>query len=167
MDISEIMMKMIIMTGSERRSVSHFMKVHSFARTIGLCEHLDPETQYILEAAAVIHDIACPVCRAKYGSAPGHLQEAESSLLVREFFKDTDLTDAQTERIEWLVCHHHTYDPVCGIDHRILLEADYLVNADEGKHTPEKIAAMKESVFRTATGTALLESLFRKGQTYE
>ena len=33
--------------------------------------------------------------------------------------------------------HHHTYTGVDGIDYQILLEADYLVNADES-HYPGK-----------------------------
>ena len=44
-------------------------------------------SQYILEAAAVIHDIACPLCREKYGNADGKHQEAESEPLVRAFLQ--------------------------------------------------------------------------------
>ena len=34
----------------------------------------------ILEIAAIVHDIACPLCREKYGRADGYLQEQESEL---------------------------------------------------------------------------------------
>jgi len=45
--------------------------------------------------AAIVHDIACPLCRIKYGNTNGKVQEVE------------------------------------GADYQILLEADFIVNADE------------------------------------
>lgn len=40
-------------------------------------------------------------------------------------------TADEIDRICYLVGHHHTYVNVDGIDYRILLEADFLVNAYE------------------------------------
>ena len=74
MQIEEIMKKMIDLAAGNHRDINHFMKVHSFARTIGRMEGLDEETQYVLEAAAIVHDIACPLCREKYGNTAGRLQ---------------------------------------------------------------------------------------------
>ena len=56
--------------------------------------------------------------------------------------------------------HHHTYTGVDGADYQILLEADYLVNAQESGYTPEAIRSVRETVFKTAAGTALLDSLY-------
>ena len=64
-----------------------------------------------------------------------------------------------TERVVYLVGHHHTYSEVDGIDYQILLEADYLVNADEANYSQEKIRGAMERLFKTATGTALLKSI--------
>ena len=64
------------------------------------------------------------------------------------------------ERISWLVAHHHTNTNVGGLDHRILLEADFLVNADEGGYSPEAIRAAQDRVFRTAAGRRLLEEIY-------
>ena len=58
--------------------IDHFLKVWALAKTIGEAEKLDAKTQEILEVAAVIHDIACPLCRVKYGNTNGAHQEAES-----------------------------------------------------------------------------------------
>ena len=60
----------------------------------------------------------------------------------------------------WLVGHHHTYDPVDGIDHRILLEADYLVNQHEGQKGEEAARAAIESFFRTKTAIDLCTVMF-------
>jgi len=163
MQIEAIMKKMIDLAAGNHRDINHFMKVHSFARTIGRMEGLDEETQYVLEAAAIVHDIACPLCRKKYGNAAGALQEAESEPLVREFFSGADLPGNQLERIVFLVTHHHTYTGVDGMDYQILLEADYLVNADESRYPGKTIEQFCKNVFQTASGIALLNSVFCEG----
>lgn len=86
MDIAEIVEKMIGLSDGNVEDINHFMKVWAYARTIGKKEWVEMRSQYILEAAAVIHDIACPLCREKYGNADGKHQEAESEPLVRAFF---------------------------------------------------------------------------------
>ena len=65
-----------------------------------------------------------------------------------------------TQRVEYMVGHHHTYTNVDGVDMRILLEADFLVNADEGGLLKPAIRQMREHVFRTATGVRLLDSIY-------
>jgi len=65
--------------------INHFMKVWGFARTIGLEEGLDPAVQETLELAAIVHDIACPLCRSRYGEANGKHQELEGGPLARSF----------------------------------------------------------------------------------
>lgn len=57
--------------------IYHFLKVWAFAKNIGEAEGLDPKTQETLEMAAVVHDIACPLCREKYGNTSGKHQEEE------------------------------------------------------------------------------------------
>ena len=89
--------------------IDHFLKVWAMAKTIGEIEKLDRHTQEILELAAVVHDIACPLCREKYGSTNGKHQELESPPLVKAFFKRLPVEDSDVERISWLVTHHHTY----------------------------------------------------------
>ena len=114
--------------------------------------------------AAVVHDIACPLCREKYGNTSGKHQEEESAPLVAEFFKDVPAGELDVERITWLVTHHHTYTNVEGMDYQILLEADFLVNADEGGLARAAIENMRQSVFRTGAGIRLLDSIYLREQ---
>ena len=142
--------------------IYHFLKVWAFARNIGEAEGLDPKTQETLEMAAVVHDIACPLCREKYGNASGTHQEEESAPLVEEFFKDVPAGELDIERITWLVTHHHTYTNVEGMDYQILLEADFLVNAGESGYSREAIENFCRNVFQTETGMRLLKSMYLK-----
>lgn len=162
MTISRILVKMIDYSAGNRKDINHLMKVHSYARIIGKGEGLSEELQKITEIAAIVHDIACPLCRNKYGNTNGKYQEAEGPALTESFLADTGLTREEIARIAYLVGHHHTYEGVEGLDYQILLEADYLVNADESGYSRENILHMRDTVFQTKTGTALLESIYLK-----
>ena len=47
-----------------------------------------------------------------------------------------------------------------GRDYQILLEADFLVNADESHMGAAAIRNFRDHVFKTATGTHLLETIY-------
>ena len=155
--VEGILKEMIIYANGNKKDIAHFLKVHSYARLIGKLEQLDERTQKILEIAAIVHDIACPLCRKKYGNSNGKFQEIEGPDLVYDFLKPFSLTDLEINRIAYLVGHHHTYENIDGLDYQILLEADFLVNGDEMNADNKTIAAMKNKVFKTATGIKLLE----------
>lgn len=140
--------------------VNHFMKVWGFARTIGIMEGLDPVAQETLELAAVAHDIACPLCRRKYGQADGRHQELEGEELTRQFYEEFHLPEEQLERICYIVAHHHSFSGVQGLDYQIMLEADFLVNAGESEVSLDGILNFREKVFRTGTGIRLLNQMY-------
>ena len=160
MQIAEILKKMITFSNGNIHDIDHLIKVWTYAKTIGELEGLDPETQFVLEVAAITHDIACPLCREKYGNSAGYLQEQEGPALVKDFLKNYSLDEAFIERVAYLVGHHHTYKDVDGLDYQILLEADFLVNGDESNLTKEAIEKMKKNVFKTKTGIELLNHIF-------
>ena len=164
MIVANAVEKMIDFYSGSRHDIAHFIKVHNYARTIGRLENLDERTLLILELAAIVHDIACPLCREKYGAAKGSLQEKEGPPLAEALLRELDCDEAIIARVCHLVGRHHTYTGVDSMDHRILLEADFLVNADEGNHSMESIRRMRENVFRTAAGTRLLDSIYLRSE---
>ena len=85
MIIAQILSKMIAASNGNIHDIDHLLRVWAYARTIGELEGLDAETQYLLEVAAITHDIACPLCREKYGNTNGKYQEQEGAVLVRSF----------------------------------------------------------------------------------
>ena len=160
MTIAEITRKMVGYSNGNIHDINHFMKVFGYAKTIGECEHLDKDVQTVLEIAAIVHDIACPLCREKYGNTDGKLQEQEGPDLAIAFLKDSGLPEDQIDRIAYLVGHHQTLHDIDGLDYQILLESDYLVNADESHYPRENIENMLEKVFQTETGKQLLRSMY-------
>lgn len=55
--LCSLMLAMIDYNSGDAKRIQHFIKVHAFAKLIGIEEGLDVETQYVLEAAALTHDI--------------------------------------------------------------------------------------------------------------
>ena len=152
--------KMIGFYHGNRHDIAHFLKVWALAKTIGELEGLDADTQYLLEATAIVHDIACPLCREKYGRADGKLQEKEGPSIVRTFLADSGMTEAQVERIAYLVGHHHTLTGIDGMDYQILIEADYLVNASEKTYSPANVQNFMNTSMKTESGKKLAKALF-------
>ena len=93
MTIAQILSKMIAASNGNIHDIDHLLRVWAYARTIGELEGLDPETQHLLEVAAITHDIACPLCREKYGNTNGKYQEQEGAVLVRSFLAGTGMTE--------------------------------------------------------------------------
>ena len=162
--VSEAIEKMIGYCKGNQYDICHFMKVWAYAKTIGELEHLDERTQKTLEYAAIVHDIACQDLRKQYGNAPHPLQEKFGKSLAEEFYKDCGMDESMLARICWLVGHHHTFHDVDGLDHRVLLEADFLVNAGEQEKYRKVTEEFRQNVFRTETGIRLLNEMYSKPQ---
>lgn len=159
--VSEIMRRMITFSEGNLHDIDHLIRVWTYAKTIGELEHLDSETQYILEVAAITHDIACPLCRAKYGNTNSKHQETEGEQLVVQFLKDSGIDESILKRVQYLVGHHHTLSEIDGTDHQILIEADYIANASEKGYRKQSIENFMKHIFKTEAGKELLKSVFR------
>ena len=164
MSISGIIQKMIDFYDGNLHDIDHFLKVWSCAKLIGEQEGIDSETQRVLEVAAVVHDIACPLCRRKYGQADGRHQELEGGALAIEFLQGSGLSETEIARVAYLVAHHHTVDAIDGIDYQILIEADYIVNAGESAYSAANIIRFDREYAKTETTHALLRSIFEIGE---
>lgn len=160
MKIAEIMAKMIDFSEGNIHDIDHLIRVWTYAKTIGELEGLDADTQYILEVAAITHDIACPLCREKYGNTNGKHQEVEGAVMVRDFLHDTGLTERQVERVAFLVGHHHTLTGIDGADYQILVEADYIANASENGYSRQNVENFMAKIMRTDSGKRLAKAVF-------
>lgn len=146
--------------GRDAARVQHFLKVWAFAWMIGRREGMEEEQLFVLESAALAHDIGIKTAEARYHSCAGHYQEELGPEDARPMLEELGYTPEETERICWLIGHHHTYGLEGGLDYQILLEADFLVNAYEEPFSRETIAAGGERFFRTQAGLELLHTLY-------
>ena len=159
--IEELALAMIDYNNGDPKRIQHTTKVHAYASMIGKCEGLDKDTLFILESAALVHDIGIRASEKKYGHQNGKLQEQEGPAVAREMLTRLGgFTDQQIERICWLVGHHHTYHVCEDLDYQILIEADFLVNLFEDEESPNAIRAVRKNIFRTESGTRMLETMY-------
>ena len=158
--IEKLTDKMIEYYRGDPKRIQHFLKVHAFARHIGAGEGLDEKTLFILESAALVHDIGIKPAEEKYGECGGKLQEQEGPAVACELLQKVGYAPEKIERICYLVGHHHTYNMIDGLDYQLLVEADFIVNFYEDGTPKENIAKAVERVFKTESGTKLVKTMF-------
>ena len=161
MFVEELILRMVEFDKGDPKRIQHFLKVYEFAHTIGVKENIDENTLFILDIASIMHDIGIHPAEEKYGSTSGKLQEQEGPAYAREMLAEfQEINPEQIERVCYLIGHHHTYENVEGIDYRILLEADFLVNAHEDNLNRDAIIQFRDKIFETNTGVYLLNTMF-------
>ena len=69
-------------------------------------------------------------------------------------------SEAQIERISWLVGHHHTYHLTSDLDYQILIEADFLVNLYEDHESEHALRAVRKNIFRTLSGLKIFDDMY-------
>ena len=76
--------------------------------------------------------------------------------LLGELGFDRDVS----ERVQYLIAHHHTYDAIDAIDYQILVEADFLVNIMEGALSKESARNIYQNIFKTTCGKKICREMF-------
>ena len=158
--INKLHMAMIELYHGDAKRIQHFCKVHSYAKLIAEMEKVDAKTLFILETAALTHDIGIHLCEEKYGNCNGKLQEKEGPAIAEKLLAELGFSREVSERVQYLIAHHHTYNNIDGIDYQILVEADFLVNFYEDEMKTETIRTTVEKVFRSKTGREIAENMF-------
>jgi uncharacterized protein len=160
--IQNVMMKMIEYDAGDPKRIQHFIKVYQFAKLIAEMEHVDKNTQEIIEVSALVHDIGIHASEQKYHSSAGNYQELEGPPIAQALLKGLGYSDEVISRVCWLVGHHHTYHNIQDMDHQILVEADFLVNAYEDNLTASAISDVLSKIFKTPSGKRLLQTMYLK-----
>lgn len=158
---ARLLAEMIAYDRKDPRRIQHLLKVHELSAAIGVLEGLEEEELFLLETAAILHDIGIHVSEEKYGSSSGKYQELEGPAEAEKLLKKAGgYTEAQIERVKYLIAHHHTYKDIDGKDYQILVEADFLVNLYEDSIGESGIVSAGKKIFRTKTGIQFLEEMF-------
>ena len=152
--------KMMEYYAGDAKRIQHFIKVHSLARLVGVKENMPEHALYILEAAALTHDIGIKKAEEIYGRCDGQLQEQLGPEMAREMLKALGFDVDDISRICYLIALHHTYTDINGTDYRILVEADFLVNLYEDNAGEEAITSAYDRIFRTDAGKELCRLMF-------
>lgn len=158
--LNKLHMAMIELYKGDSRRIQHFCKVHSYARLIAQMENVDYKTLFIIETAALTHDIGIHTCEEKYGECGGRLQEKEGPALAKKLLERLGFETDISERVQYLIAHHHTYNNIDGIDYQILVEADFLVNMYEDNLSKEAVLKAYDSIFKTEYGKKICKDMY-------
>lgn len=142
------------------KRIQHFIKVHAFAKLIAESEGVDAHTRFVLEAAAYLHDIGIHKAEDLLGDCGGKNQEKLGPGEAAPILERCGFSEADAQRVCFLIAHHHTYTGIDGADWQILLEADMLVNLFEDGAGERAARSALERVFKTETGKELCCQMF-------
>ena len=127
----ELAREMIRYFETDIRRINHALKVYAFARTICGAEGLSGAQSETVEATALLHDIGIKESERKYNSSAWNHQEAEGPPVARSMMEAHGFPAEIIDRVCFIIGHHHSYAEIDGIDFRILVEADLIVNLGE------------------------------------
>ena len=158
--INKLHLAMIELYRGDAKRIQHFCKVHSYAKLIAETENVDKECLFIIEAAALTHDIGIHFCEEKYGNCNGKLQEQEGPELAKELLGKIGVNEEISKRVQYLIGHHHTYNNIDGLDYQILVESDFLVNLYEDGASKEAVETAYNKIFKTEAGKKICREMF-------
>lgn len=165
--INQLHLAMIELYKGDAKRIQHFCKVHSYAKLIAETENVDKNCQFIIEAAALTHDIGIHICEEKYGSCNGKLQEKEGPAIAEKLLGELGFDRNISERVQYLIAHHHTYGNINEMDYQILVEADFLVNIMEDGLSKEAALKAYHNIFKTVCGKTICREMFDIDIKYE
>jgi HD superfamily phosphodiesterase len=145
--------------GGDTKRICHAFKVYGAACAIASGAQFNQSDRLTLGLAAVLHDIGIRESERKYNSSAAKYQQSEGPPVAREILERLDCDSATIDRVCYLIAHHHTYGAIDGEDFQILIEADFIVNIQEGEFDAKEAAVIREKYFKTDEGKRIVNLL--------
>lgn len=154
---TELLYRALCYEEGHPRRTQHILKVYALARMLGEREELPAEEREVLQAAAILHDIAIKYCKETYdGDASQEKQKKEAPGLVKRFLQEAGYPSSLLAPVLELVIRHHDYEEPKTRLLQLLMEADLIVNCYESRPDSSKIPQIRD-IFQTPSGKELLE----------
>ena len=142
------------------RRINHALKVYGIAQYIAGGENLSDYETLIIETAALLHDIGIHEAEKRFNSPAGIYQEQLGPEVALPILEKAGFNNEDIEKINYIIAHHHTYNIKDNKLLRIIIEADLIVNIDEGEFGPNAdYSRIKNENFVTETGKSLFDRL--------
>ena len=143
-DVNLAALRMKQFHDGDPEKVQHFVRVYTLAKSIGELEKLSDEEQYVLELAAVVHDV-----------------DGDRIPIVRDILRECGVSEASAMRVCHMVENTENYEHIGTLDHQILIEAKMIVDFKEQNTPINDIVRKAEDIFITNTGKLFLKRAFR------
>ncbi|MDO4178362.1 MAG: HD domain-containing protein [Phascolarctobacterium sp.] len=152
---TELLFRVLCFEEGHPRRTQHILKVYALAKLLGEKAKLSAQELQILQAAAILHDIAIKYCKEHFdGVCNQALQKQVAPMLVRQFLELADYSPEYIPVVTELVLKHHDYDAPKNKLLQFLMEADLIVNCYEAFPDEEKLTKIK-TIFKSQAGKEL------------
>jgi len=147
--------------GKDTSQIAHTLCVHEYTRTLAVQEQYDPRQIILLEIAALLHDVGCPISKELYGNSLPVNQEREGAKITSEWLgKYGELSEEEVKWITDTVGAHHQFAKARELGFETLFEADLIVNLFEGYYKKENARTYFDKLVTTSAGRGLFTTLF-------
>lgn len=144
----------------ESQQIPHTLNVAYFTRIIARNENESEHRIILLETAAMLHDIGCPISKKKYGNSLPVNQEKEGRIIATEMLAtETWLSIEEKEWIAEVVGTHHRRKFADELNYGAVFDADIIVNTLEGYYPAAKADTYYKMLF-TDTGRIIFSETF-------
>lgn len=157
---------MISFFGNDSRRIGHALKVYGYTLCIAEAEDFTQEETRDAVFAAVLHDVGIKVAEEKFGSFTYKQQEELGPPVAQAILAGLGVPGETIDRVSHIIAHHHTPNlvseepvnrPFCA-----LIEADFIVNLEEGNIPRDSLEKVRGRYFTTGGGRKILSAIFDK-----
>ncbi len=144
---------------NDKKYIDHALKVLDYAKEILKQEKGDSK---IVFSAAILHDIGIRVCKKKYNSTGGQLQEIEGPPIARKMLNKLKVDNKIIDEVCDIIASHHSPGEIDTINFKILWDADWLVNLGDEYNIKNKknLEKVINKIFLTKTGKKIGKSIY-------
>lgn len=145
----------------DKKYIDHTLEVLEYAKEILKQENGDKN---IVFTAAIFHDIGINLCKEKYNSTGGQLQEIEGPPIAREILKEMEVDSDIIDEVCDIIASHHSPGEIDTINFKIIWDADWLVNLEDEYNIKDskKLEKVINKIFLTRTGMSIGKSIYLK-----
>jgi len=143
----------------DKKYIDHALNVLEYAKEI--LEHENGDSKIVF-SAAILHDIGIKVCKKKYNSTGGQLQEKEGPPIARKILKELDVDSKIIDEVCDIIASHHSPGEIDTLNFKIIWDADWLVNLGDEYNIKDKMKLEKliNKIFLTRSGKKIAKSIY-------
>ena len=143
----------------EKKYIDHALKVLEYAKEI--LEHENGDSKIVFPAA-IFHDIGIKVCKKKYNSTGGQLQEKEGPPIARKILKELEVDGKIIDEVCDIIASHHSPGEIDTLNFKIIWDADWLVNLGDEYNIEDKkkLEKLINKIFSTKSGNKIGKSIY-------
>lgn len=145
--------------GKDEKRIKHALAVLDYSEKIHSSEDGD---NFVITAAAILHDIGIHEAEKRYNSPAGKYQEIEGPLIAKRILRKYNVDEQKIEHICKIIANHHSAKDIDTIEFRAVWDADWLINMAEynGSVNKNELLRIITKRFKTDRGRQMAIEIY-------